>query len=323
MNTFQFWRVWPVLACLSLAVVAQQKSAQPSGSQPQPESTPARRQQPAAAPRPWALPEGTRLLRDLEYVPSGHERHKLDLYLPEKGAGWPLLVWVHGGAWRGGSKDRCPVIPFLKEGYAVASLNYRLSQHAIFPAQIEDCKASIRWLRANASKYNFDPERIEVWGSSAGGHLVALLGTAGDVPEFDKGENLAFSSRVQAVCDWFGPSDLLQMSKFESRMDHDAPDSPESQLVGGPIQENKGKAAQANPITYVSKDDPPFLIMHGDQDPLVPFNQSELLHEALKKAGVDVTFSPVKGGGHGQPGWDAPEIRPVVREFFARTLKSP
>jgi len=272
----------------------------------------------SAGATPARLPEGTKVIRDIEYVPNGHERHKLDIYVPGKGEKLPLLIWVHGGAWVGGSKDRCPALPYLRDGYAVASINYRLSQHAIYPAQIEDCKAAVRWLRANAAKYKIDPDRFGVWGSSAGGHLVALLGTTGRVKDFDQGENLQVSSKVQAVCDWFGPTDVTQMSKFPSTMKHDTPDSPESKLLGGPVQENKDKAARANPITFVSKDAPPFLIMHGDKDPLVPMNQSELLVEALKKAGVEVTFQVIPGAGHGFGG---PEIQKTVREFFARHLK--
>ncbi|MBN2180450.1 MAG: alpha/beta hydrolase [Sedimentisphaerales bacterium] len=267
------------------------------------------------------IPQINRILRDVEYVPDGHERQKLDLYIPpprEDSAALPLIVWIHGGAWLGGSKDMCPATSFLKEGYVVASANYRLSQHAIFPAQIEDCKAAVRFLRANADKYNIDPNRIGVWGSSAGGHLVALLGTTGDVNDFDKGPNLNVSSKVQAVCDFFGPTDFTKMRDFESTMDHDAPDAPEAKLIGGPVQENKEACKKANPITYISKDDPPFLICHGDKDNLVPINQSELLEAALKKAGVDVTFHTVKGGGHG---FRDPEVDKMVLEFFNKHLK--
>jgi acetyl esterase/lipase len=272
----------------------------------------------ATSPSPNALPDGARAFCDLEYVPGGHERQRLDLYLPKEGELFPLIVWVHGGAWRAGSKDSCPALSFVREGYAVASINYRLSQHAIFPAQIEDCKAAIRWLRASAGHYGIDAGRVGVWGSSAGGHLVAMLGTAGDVKEFEKGGHLQYSSRVEAVCDWFGPTDFTQMNKAGSTMDHDAANSPESHLIGGPIQENKEKTSRANPITYVSRDDPPFLIMHGDKDPLVPINQSELLEAALKNAGVEVKFHAVKGAGHGFGG---PELTRIVREFFARHVK--
>ncbi|MCK4292650.1 MAG: alpha/beta hydrolase fold domain-containing protein [Planctomycetes bacterium] len=261
-----------------------------------------------------------KILRDIEYVPGGHERQKLDLYLPQTSSEkpLPLLIWIHGGAWLGGNKNNCPARRFVRQGYAVASINYRLSQHAIFPAQIEDCKAAIRFLRANAGKYGFDPKRFGVWGSSAGGHLVALLGTAGDVKEFDKGRNLDVSSRVQAVCDYFGPTDFTKMSSFRTKMDHDSADSPESKLVGGPVQQNKDKCKRANPITYVTKDDPPFLICHGDKDPLVPLNQSQILYEALKKAGVAVKFHTVKGGGHG---FRDKQVDKMVEEFFGKHLK--
>lgn len=272
----------------------------------------------AQQPPAQRLPEGTRVLRDLAYVAGGHERQKLDLYLPAQGEKRPLIIWVHGGAWLGGSKAQCPALPFLEQGYAVASINYRLSQHALYPAQIQDCKAAVRWLRAHAREYGLDADRFGAWGASAGGHLVALLGTAGDAQEFEVGENLEFSSKVQAVCDWFGPTDLTQMSKRWSTMDHDAADSPESKLIGGPVQQHPDKCARANPITFVSKDDPPFLIMHGDKDPLVPLHQSELLHTALKQAGVEVKLHVVAGAGHGFGG---PELQRMVREFFARHLK--
>ncbi len=267
------------------------------------------------------VPEVTRILRDLEYVPGGHERQKLDLYLSPQSEGsdtLPLVVWVHGGAWMAGSKENCPIVNFLEYGFIVASINYRLSQHAIFPAQLEDCKAAIRFLRANANQYNIDPNRIGVMGASAGGHLVALLGTTGDVNDFDKGPNLSVSSKVQAVCDYFGPTDFTKMSDFESEMDHDAPDSPESKLLGGPVQDNHEACKKANPITYISKNDPPFLICHGDKDMTVPHNQSVLLNEALKKAGVDVKFHTVKGGGHG---FHDPEVDQMVFMFFDKHLK--
>lgn len=315
---------WPVclLVGLGLTAAAQDRTrVEDRPNQPTAAGAGERRTQSVGAP-PARLPEGTRVLRDLEYVPGGHERQKLDLYLPKNAMALPLVVWVHGGAWRAGSKERCPAVPLLREGYAVASLNYRLSQHAVFPAQIEDCKAAIRWLRAHAKEYGIDSDHVGVWGSSAGGHLVAMLGTTGDVKDFEKGENLNVSSRVQAVCDWFGPTDFTQMNKFQSRIDHDAADSPESLLMGGPIQTNKGKTARANPMTYVSRDDPPFLIVHGDADPLVPFNQSELLQGALRQAGVAVQIHLIKGAGHGGPGFNTPEVQAMVRDFFARQLKS-
>ena len=173
------------------------------------------------------VPEGVTVYRDLAYVTDGHERQKLDLYVPETGENLPLIIWIHGGAWRGGDKTHYMPIEYLKAGYAGASLNYRLSQHAIFPAQIEDVKAAVRWLRANAETYRLDPNRFAAWGSSAGGHLVAMLGTAGNVKEFEVGENLEVSSRVQAVVDYFGPTDFLQMDahRLPDGLVHDVPDS--------------------------------------------------------------------------------------------------
>jgi acetyl esterase/lipase len=272
------------------------------------------------------IPAGVKAHRDLAYVANGHERQKLDLYLPEQGDGpFPLIAWIHGGGWAAGEKSDCPPLNqgFVARGYAVASLGYRLSGHAIFPAQIEDCKAAIRWLRAHAKEYRLNPAHIGVWGSSAGGHLVALLGTSGEVKEFDVGAHLDQSSRVQAVCDYFGPTDFLQMDAHAlkgSPLIHDAARSPESRLVGGPIQENAAQARRANPISYVTKDDPPFFIVHGDQDPLVPHHQSELLFAALVQAGVPVRFTTVVGGGHGA-GFPGAELGPLVREFFDRHLK--
>lgn len=275
----------------------------------------------SALGQPRPVPAGTTVHRDLEYVTSGHERHKLDLYLPPNAKNAPLIILIHGGAFRAGSKDRENATRFLLEGYAVAAINYRLSQHAIFPAQIEDCKAAVRWLRANAAKYGYDPDRFGAVGSSAGGHLVAMLGTAGGVRKFEVGENLGLSSRVQAVVDNFGPTDFLQMDdhRLPNGMIHNKPDSPESQLIGGSLQENKDKARQANPITYVGKDSPPFLVIHGDSDPLVPHHQSELLVAALKQAGVEVTFYTVKGGEHGQ--FNDPKVDEMTSAFLARHLK--
>ncbi len=305
-----------IMACLgcvaSWSVAMAQPDTSPGGRKPS--TNPARRMQ---------LPEGVKALRDVDYGGEGKRSQMLDLFVPKTDAAdkpLPLIVWIHGGAWLGGSKENFPALRFLSSGYAVASLNYRLSPEAIFPAQIEDCKGAIRYLRANAAKNNIDPNRIAVWGSSAGGHLVALVGTSGDVKELEGkvGGNLEVSSRVQAVCDWFGPTDFMEIGKSPSNMKHNEPTSPESKLIGGAILENKDKCAKASPITYVNKDNPPFLIMHGDADPLVPLNQSELLNAALKKAGVDVTFEVIKGAGHGFRG---PEIDKMVTDFFEKHLK--
>ena len=300
-----------VLLAVSLSAAL---GAQPGAKGP-------RREKPAKPPaeRRPTLPEGTRVERDLEYVPGGHQRNKLDLYLPAKAERpLPVIVWIHGGAWWAGSKEGCPAVPLVAKGYAVASINYRLSQHAQFPAQIEDCKAAIRFLRLVAKKYGLDADHIGVWGASAGGHLVALLGTSGGVKDLEgkEGGHLDQSSRVQCVVDFFGPTDFTTM-----RGSHDNPNSPEAQLLGGPVQANQAKAARANPITYVSKDDPAFLIVHGEEDRTVPIGQSELLHAALERAGVPSEFVRIPAAGHGGPGFQTPENRKRIEAFFNRHLK--
>jgi acetyl esterase/lipase len=258
---------------------------------------------------PPPLPPGVVAHRNVEYVAGGGKPQSLDLFVPEKtGAALPLVVWIHGGAWWAGSKENCPAMFLLSKGYAVASLNYRLSQEAPWPAQIDDCKAAIRWLRAHAAAYNLDPAHIGVWGGSAGGHLVAMLGVTGDK-----------DSGVQAVCDWFGPSDLGTMFDVVLRNQTGKTNSPIIQLLGGPGVASKEKAAQASPITFVSKKAAPFLIMHGDKDLLVPLAQSEKLNAALEKAGVDTKLVVVPGAGHGFGG---PDIQKQVSEFFDKHLKS-
>jgi acetyl esterase/lipase len=281
----------------------------------------------AQQPTPFRI---TVVHRNLSYVTNGHEQQKLDLYLPSPpvlrvwskppAEGYkvklPLIIFINGGGFFGGSKDVAAPLEFAAQGYAVASIDYRLSKEAKFPAQIEDCKAAVRWLRTNAAKYALDPDRFAVWGESAGGYLGAMLGTSGDVKEFEVGENLEQSSRVQAVVDFYGPTDFLQNAFAIVNAK-----TPEAELIGGAILENKDKAAKANPIAYVTKDDAPFLIVHGDADKLVPYNQSELLEAALKKAKVAVSFYTVKGGDHG--GFDDPKIRQMVTEFLAKHLLKP
>lgn len=270
------------------------------------------------------LPPGAQAHRDLAYVTSGHERHRLDLFLPaQSGTPLPLIIWVHGGGWQNGSKENCPLLRggYLEKGYAVASINYRLSQHAVFPAQIEDCRAAIRWLRAHAKEYGLDPSRFGAWGSSAGGHLVALLGTSGDVTDFDVGAHFDQSSRVQAVCDYYGPTDFIALAKSRDANRPATSLSPESLLIGGFVLDHPEKVSRANPITYLTPDDPPFLIIHGDADFVVPHTQSILLFEAMKKTGLDVRFHTILGAAHGGPGFSSPETEALVADFFDTRLK--
>ena len=277
------------------------------------------------------LPAGVVKHADVVYASIKGRDLSLDIYAPgtKPERPIPVVVWVHGGGWRNGSKAGIGrSLPILSKGYGLVSVEYRLSEEALFPAAIADVKAAFRWVRANASTYGFDPARMGAWGSSAGGHLVALLGTAHEVSAWDAihEENSGVSSRPDAVCNWFGPTDFLRMNDFPSRIDHDSPDSPESKFIGGPIQENQQKAQRANPISYVTPDDPPMLHMHGELDRAVPFNQSELLHAALEDAGVDSTLYMVKSADHGFRNMvgDSPEtLIDRVAEFFADTMGKP
>jgi acetyl esterase/lipase len=266
--------------------------------------------------------------RDIVYSTVDGKTLLMDLAYPkiQSAAPRPVVVWIHGGAWLEGNKDDNEASFLAQHGYFTASINYRLSQEALWPAQIHDCKAAIRFLRAHAKQYRIDPKKIGVWGSSAGGHLVTMLGTSGDVKELEgSGGWPEESSRVQAVVDFYGPTNFIAMCEKPSGFDHSAADSPESKLIGGPVKDNPDKVRSVDPITYISKDDPSFLIVHGDRDMTVPYNQSELLYAALKKAGVDVQFITVQGGDHG--GWNEKtkptnsEITEQVYSFLDRVFK--
>ena len=281
--------------------------------------------------REQELPPGIVKHANLTYAEVDGRELQLDVYArePRTERPVPVVVWVHGGGWRGGSKDRINrSLPILENGFGLVSVGYRLSGEALFPAAIADVKAAFRWVRANATKYGFDPQRVGAWGSSAGGHLVALLGTAHEVSEWDRlhEENAGMSSRPDAVCNWFGPTDFLRMNDFPGRIDHDAADSPESRFIGVPIQDHPAKVQRANPITYVTADDPPMLHMHGEKDQSVPYNQSELLHAALERARLDTTLYKVRNADHGFRNMegDTPQsLMTMVIAFFERTIGKP
>jgi acetyl esterase/lipase len=271
----------------------------------------------AQVKQPPKLPEGVELVSDVEYGKGGDRPLKMHLIKPKAAAEkpMPVLVWIHGGGWQGGSKDSGIglLAPYAAKGCFCATIEYRLSKEAKWPAQIEDCKCAIRFLRSKAKDYNLDADRIGVWGASAGGHLVAMLGTTAHVKELEgKGGWPNFSSKVQAVCVFCGPSELISLSQNSK-----GADGPITGLLGGAAADNPEKAKQASPVTHVTKDAPPFLLVHGDKDELVPPQQAELLHQALKKAGVDSTLYIAKDRGHGLAG---PDIVERVSGFFGKHL---
>lgn len=276
------------------------------------------------------IPPGIRAEPDLPYADTAHPRQRLDLYLPEspQTTPLPLVVFFHGGAFLWGNRkpesspgDPCGLdllLAMVADGdYAAASVGYRLSPDALWPAQIHDAKAAIRWLRANAADHGLDPGRIGVLGTSAGGHLAAMLGTSSGVAslEGNLGRHLHVSSRVTCVVDEYGPTDFLALHG----PDNYAPDTPAAKLIGGPLPDHPEAVRSASPITYVNASSPPFLILHGTQDPVVSFAQSELLVAALRRAQADATFIPVAGGGHG--GFPGAELAPRIRAFLDQHLR--
>jgi acetyl esterase/lipase len=260
---------------------------------------------------------------DIEYANVNGKSLTLDIYVPKNASRpLPLIMWVHGGGWRAGDKNYPPLLPFVKAGFAMASINYRLSQEAIFPAQLYDCKAAVRWLRAHAGDYGVDPDKIGAFGGSAGGHLVALLGTTSAHPELEGTEgNLGVSSRVQAVCDLYGPTDFLVMAAPGYSSHNTYADAVLTDLLGGPVAQNIAKARLASPLYYVDAQSSPFYIVHGDHDPLVPLQQSVAFNDTLQKAGVVSTLYVVKNGGHGD--FHDPAIPENELKFFTHFLKTP
>ena len=256
--------------------------------------------------------------QNVKYAKVDKQSLLLDLYVPKNSpAPVPVIVWIHGGAWREGSKDICQSARFIDSGYAAVSIGYRFTTEARFPAQIHDCKGAIRWIRANAKKYNIDPDRIGVFGGSVGGHLAALLGTSGGVKELegDVGGNLEYPSNVQAVCDWFGPIDLVEMYDFPR---DDWRIQVMVDYLGGHLAKVRARAELASPDTHIDKNDPPVLVMHGEADDIVPIKQSIDFQKNLRKEGIETRFVAVPGAGH----WlEGPRIDKTMLDFFNQYLK--
>jgi acetyl esterase/lipase len=261
-----------------------------------------------------------RFEKNLTYARAGGQDLQLDLAMPREGKGpFPCVVCVHGGGWRAGKRQDLTRLTetLASKGFVAATVTYRLAPAHRFPAQIEDCKAAVRWLRANASKYHINPAKIGAVGFSAGGHLVSLLGTADKESglEGDEG-NLDQSSRVQAVVSYFGPTDFTTKN-----WSADVEKAFLIPFLGGSFQDQPAAYKKASPITYVSKDDPPFLFFHGDQDKLVGVDQSQKLAKKLLEAGVPARVVVLEGEGHG---WGGEKLTQTLRqtvEFFQEKLK--
>lgn len=275
---------------------------------------------------------------DIDYAGDGIIGHKLDIFLPKEGkAPFPVVITIYGSAWfSNSSKSTCfndgLGQTLLKNGFAVVSINHRSSRDAIWPAQIHDVKAAIRFIRGNASVFSLDTSFLGATGFSSGGHLSTMAGVTSDLKattinnlpidlEGNVGKFTSESSHVDAIVDWFGPTDFLLMDACGSSFSHNDSKSPESTLIGGAIQENKEKVALANPISYVSKNTSPFLIFHGTKDPLVPHCESEKLYEKLQKEGVKSELVIIEGGGHG-PGVMIDKYYTQMIEFFKSKMKN-
>ncbi|MCS6807210.1 MAG: alpha/beta hydrolase [Bacteroidota bacterium] len=276
---------------------------------------------------------------DIVYAHVNGKDMLLDIYVPDnpQKSSFPVIVWLHGGTWFSGSKRGFGVnyaASMVKHGFVVVCANYVTNER--FPAQLHNCKAVIRWVRANAGKFRMDTTKIGVWGEGAGGHLAAMLGCTGDVKvatvgtttmdiEGNVGPHLNFSSRVHAVVALYAPTDFLKMDEHAvedcaSPVIHNQPTSPEALLLGAAITTIPDKVQLANPIFYVTPDDPPFLLQHGTADCNVPPNQSELLDEALTKAGVPSTLDLYDGYRHWDTGFYSFGNLRRIRTFFEQVF---
>jgi acetyl esterase/lipase len=269
-----------------------------------------------------SVAQGTHKLADLQYAEVGGQALKLDLYQPSEPHA-PLLVWLHGGRWEVGSKERMPLGGLLERGYAIASLDFRPASRAPFPGQVHDIKAALRYLRARAPDYGYDATRIGILGESSGGHLAALVGTTNghEGLEGNLGDHLGVSSEVHAIVSYFGASDLLTILAQSTPYGLGIREPALKTLLGAAPTENEALARLASPVFQVDAHDPPLLLLHGDQDPQMPINQSHELEGAYERAGLDVKLIVVHGAGHGGGAFFDAERTKLVAAFLDEHLR--
>ncbi len=269
-------------------------------------------------------------MSNIPYVPNGAATQSLDLYLPsdykKRKEPLPWVLFIHGGGWFTGDKDQDHYMlhgtrwVILNNGYAVASVNYRLSGESPFPAQIRDCKTALRFLKAHAKEYGLDTRRIGVWGGSAGGNLASLLGTSTNVPEFETGYWSEQTSQVAAVCDFCGKTDLLMIADDPQR-EKTPLYSQINQYLGGEIGSRREAAQKASPVFWVSDQTPPFLIVHGTADQTNNYEHARRLFKKLQDAGREVILLPLENTKHDGAAFVSPETQRVMLDFFAKHLK--
>lgn len=269
-----------------------------------------------------AIAQGVHKLGDLEYAQAGGQALKLDLYQPSA-PNAPLLVWLHGGRWEVGSKERMPLGALVEHGYAIASLDFRPASQARFPGQVHDIKAALRYLRARAPEYGYDATRIGILGESSGGHLAALVGTTNGRTELEGtlGEHLDVSSEVHAIVSYFGASDLLTILAQSTPYGLGIREPALKALLGGLPNDEEALARLASPVFQVDARDPPLLLLHGDQDPQMPINQSHELEGAYERAGLDAKLIVVHGAGHGGGAFFDAERTSLVAAFLDEHLR--
>lgn len=279
----------------------------------------------AAAEDPKPAAAKVTSIKDLTYATVANQELKLDLLIPQTTTPPKLVVWIHGGGWRKGSRQNPRIKWVTDHGFALASLSYRFTPEHTFPAQIHDCKAAIRWLKNHADEYGYNADKIAVAGSSAGGQLALLLGTSGDVKELegDLGDHVGTSSRVDAVIDYFGPSDfpLRQTTNPERAL---TTKSGSFALLDG-VKDGKvnpQKEKDASPVTWVSSDDPALLIIHGKADDVVLVVQAERMAEVYKQANLDVTSMLHPTAKHGSKILYQGKYKDAAIRFLNRTLNA-